>query len=107
MIVVRILAWFFLLATLVAGGAELIASLQAGAWTPLQAGTLWFKANVYSLNLVQAIVQRYIYAPIWDPGIVTILLWPTWVVTLIPGVVLMLIGWYGGRKKEKRRRGFR
>jgi len=105
MIVVRILAWLFLLATLVAAGAEVTTSLQAGAWTPLQAGTLWFKANVYSLNLVQAIIQRYIHPAIWDPGIVTVLLWPTWVVTLIPGVVLMLISLLG--KKEPRRRSYR
>jgi hypothetical protein len=101
MIVIRVLAWLFLLATLVAAGAELIASLQAGTWTPLTAGELWFKTHVYSLNLAQALIQRYVHPAIWDPGIVTVLLWPAWLVALIPALVLMLIG---RRKPADRRR---
>lgn len=92
MIIVRILAWLLLLAALVAAGAELIGSLQAGTWTPITAGEVWFKTHLYSLNLAQAIIQRYIHPAIWDPGIVTVLLWPAWLVALVPAVVLMVIG---------------
>lgn len=103
MIVIRLIAWLLLLATLVAVGAELVASLQAGQWTPLAAGELWFKTHTESLNLSQAVIQRYIHPAVWDPGVVTVLLWPVWAVTLIPAVLFLLIG----RRRPARRRGRR
>jgi hypothetical protein len=37
-------------------------------------GALWFETHVGSLNLSQAIVQRYLYPPLWDDFIVPQLL---------------------------------
>ncbi len=39
-------------------------------------GEYWFKAHSESLNLAQAIIQRYLHPSIWDPFLVNILLWP-------------------------------
>ncbi len=39
-------------------------------------GEYWFEAHNESLNLVQAIIQRYLHPAIWDPFLVNILLWP-------------------------------
>ena len=39
-------------------------------------GEYWFKADSESLNLAQAVTQRYLHPSVWDPFIVNILLWP-------------------------------
>ena len=41
-------------------------------------GDLWARVNGASLNLVQAIVQRYLLPALWDPMLVTVLLVPAW-----------------------------
>lgn len=39
-------------------------------------GQHWFTAHSESLNLVQAIIQRYLHPSVWDPFLVNVLLWP-------------------------------
>ena len=39
-------------------------------------GEYWFKTDSESLNLAQAVTQRYLHPSVWDPFIVNILLWP-------------------------------
>ena len=39
-------------------------------------GEYWFEADSESLNLVQAVIQRYLHPSIWDPVLVNVLLWP-------------------------------
>lgn len=41
-----------------------------GRYEPTTIGRLWFDLHVGSLNLVQAIVQRYIHPSLWDPVVV-------------------------------------
>ena len=59
-------------------------------------GEYWFKADHESLNLVQAIIQRYLHPAIWDPFTVNILLWPiaaglglVFAVFAVPGILLV------------------
>ncbi|MCG8493228.1 MAG: hypothetical protein MI743_16525 [Sneathiellales bacterium] len=91
MIVGRIIAWILIAIGLILAGGELVTSLQAGEWAPQLLGQLWFELDSESLNLTQAIVQRYLLPELWDPVIVTILLWPAWVIFLVPGFILLLI----------------
>lgn len=91
MIVGRIVAWILIAIGLILAGGELITSLQAGEWAPQLLGQLWFELDSESLNLTQAITQRYLLPELWDPVIVTILLWPAWVIFLVPGFILLLI----------------
>ncbi len=51
------------------------------------AGELWFRLDAASLNLVQALVQRYLTPALWDPAIVTLLQWPAWLVAAIPAAL--------------------
>ena len=53
-------------------------------------GDAWGKLNAPSLNLVQAIVQRYIHPAAWDPVLVTVLLLPVWLTLVVPGLLLCL-----------------
>ena len=53
-------------------------------------GDLWARINGASLNLVQAIVQRYLLPALWDPMLVTVLLLPAWpVLGAIAALVLL------------------
>lgn len=59
-------------------------------------GAYWFSAHSESLNLVQAIIQRYVHPAVWDPFLVTILLWPiaaglgaVAAVLAVPGLLLV------------------
>ncbi|MEP3247789.1 MAG: hypothetical protein ABJN40_07305 [Sneathiella sp.] len=91
MILGRIIGWVLIVIALLLGGGELVSSLQAGEWAPQLLGQLWFEYDSESLNLTQAIVQRYLTPALWDPIIVTILLWPAWVIFLVPGLLLTFL----------------
>ena len=56
----------------------------AGLFGFVTLGDLWARINGASLNLVQAIVQRYLLPALWDPMLVTVLLLPAWPVLGAP-----------------------
>ena len=91
MIVGRVIGWIILLA----GGAVLVRDLlvwiDTKHWAPVALGQLWYQLNRSSLNLVQAVVQRYIHPFLWDPIIVSILLsWAFAVLMLLAALLLVL-----------------
>ncbi len=87
----RLLGLLFLALACLAAGAELVRSLEAAAWDPLALGQLWFDVHPPSLNLMQALVQRYLHPAAWDPVMVEVLQAPAWIVTGAIGIVLRLI----------------
>jgi len=91
MIIGRFFGWLITAGALMAAGVEILASLEAAAYQGLAIGYLWFKIDTGSLNLSQAIVQRYIHPSVWDPVIVTILTWPAWITLGVLGPALALI----------------
>lgn len=89
----RVLGWLFLLAGLAAFGRDLLRSLDADAAFRLSAaGELWYALDPGSLNLSQAVIQRYLWAPLWDPGLITVLLWPAAFVLAGLGLFLLVLG---------------
>jgi hypothetical protein len=60
-------------------------------WAPIALGQLWYELNRSSLNLVQAVTQRYIHPFLWDPIIVAILLSWAFAVLMVLGVVLLAV----------------
>lgn len=74
---------------LVSDGVRSLAANRLLA-TPL--GQTWFDLDSSSLNLAQALVQRYIHPSVWDPVIQTILQWPTFLVGGVTGIALMIAG---------------
>jgi|APSaa5957512535_1039671.scaffolds.fasta_scaffold53541_2 hypothetical protein len=91
----------FLALALLAAGAEVVASLQAGSWQPRILGQVWYDLDRGSLNLMQAVVQRYLHPAIWNPGMVALLQWPAWLVALIPAAVFLLL--FRPRRSVRRR----
>lgn len=72
---------------------DLVSGLSGAAMLGfVSLGDLWGRLSAGSLNLVQAIVQRYLFPALWDPVLVTFLLMPAWLVFLAPGLLLTLFG---------------
>ncbi|QQP92603.1 hypothetical protein IGS68_24500 [Skermanella sp. TT6] len=92
------------------GGVLLLAGLAALGWDLWQwsemgsqmaaagglhlsaAGELWYRLHPGSLNLTQAVVQRYLMPELWDPVLLTVLLWPAALVLAVPGLALLALG---------------
>lgn len=103
MIVLRVFGWLFLLAGVAAFGRDLLRFFEADSTFRLSAlGELWYALAPGSLNLSQAVIQRYLWAPLWDPGLITVLLWPAVLVLGGIGLVLLVLG--GFRRSRHRYR---
>ena len=100
MVVGRVVGWLLIVLAVATAGHEAIASLDAGAYKMLAFGGLWAKIDIASLNLIQAVVQRYVWVWLWDGVILNLLLLPAWAVLSVPGILMVL----GFRVREGRRR---
>ena len=89
MLIGRIIGWLLTLAGLASGGASAVGWYQTSEFRLMAAGEMWFRLAPDSLNLVQAIIQRYLFPQLWDPILQTILLWPALFVLLVPGLLLV------------------
>jgi hypothetical protein len=87
----RFIGWMLFLAGLSVLVRDVLASIDAKRWAPIALGQLWFDLNRSSLNLTQAIVQRYIHPFLWDPVIVTLLLCWAFAVLMVLGLVILAI----------------
>ena len=99
MVVLRLIGGILLVAGLAALGLDLWQGSQTGAFHLSAAGELWFRLHPGSLNLSQAVVQRYLLPELWDPVILTVLLWPAALVLAVPGLVLLALGSAGHRRQ--------
>ncbi|MGF1609938.1 MAG: hypothetical protein ACFCUQ_11120 [Kiloniellales bacterium] len=102
----RLLGWLLVLASFASLVYDLIRVAQGEAFRLSPLGQIWFALDPGSLNLVQAVIERYVWPPLWDPAILWVLQQPAALVLLLPGVLLLLlIG--RGRRRFFRRRWFR
>jgi hypothetical protein len=90
-IIGRILGWILTGGAFLVLGHDFLQYLDSQTWHSILLGELWFTINPEGLNLTQAIVQRYIWPTLWDPVILSLLLWPAWLVFLAPGLLLLLL----------------
>jgi hypothetical protein len=90
------------LVVFLAGGAVLVRDLlvwiDTGHWTPIALGQLWYQLNRSSLNLIQAVIQRYIHPFLWDPIILSILLCWAFAVLMVLGLLILVV--FGIRRRE-------
>ena len=101
----RLIGWIIFLAGLSVLVRDVMVWIDTKDWAPIALGQLWFDLNRSSLNLVQAVVQRYIHPFLWDPIIVTILLcWAFAVLMLLGLLVLAIAGWRARRRENLSRR---
>ena len=89
MIVGRVIGWVLVVAGIAILARDLFGWINEGTFVLVAAGELWFNLHDGSLNLIQAVTQRYIFPQLWDPIAVTVLLWPAFLVVGVPGLILI------------------
>ena len=87
----RLIGWMVFLAGLAVLARDAFVWIETKQWAPIALGQLWYNLSPSSLNLVQAVVQRYIHPFLWDPIIVTILLWWAFAVLVVLGVLILAL----------------
>jgi hypothetical protein len=87
----RLIGWIFFLAGLAVLARDAFGWIETKQWRPIALGQLWYDLDRSSLNLVQAVVQRYIHPFLWDPIIVTVLLWWTFAVLMVLGLLILAL----------------
>src|SRR6185369_656324 len=92
----RLIGWIIFLAGLAVLARDVFVWIDTKHWAPIALGQVWFDLNRSSLNLVQAVVQRYIHPFLWDPIIVSILL--CWAFAVFMGLGLVLLALSGRRR---------
>jgi hypothetical protein len=91
MIVGRVIGWLVLLAGVSVLGRDVTVWIETKTWAPVAFGQLWYEFNRSSLNLVQAVIQRYFSPFLWNPIIVSILLCWAFAVLIGVGVFILLL----------------
>lgn len=76
-----------------------MAALGVGVWLWLSgrdlaqaAGQIWYDLDKASLNLIQAVVQRYVHPAVWDSVFVPWLLMPGWRALAVLAIGCLAIG---------------
>jgi hypothetical protein len=87
----RLIGWIIFLASAAVLVRDLLIWIDTSHWAPMALGQLWYELNRSSLNLVQAVTQRYIHPFLWDPIIVSILLSWAFVVLMVLGVLILAV----------------
>ena len=87
----RLIGWIIFLAGVSVLVRDALVWIDTKHWAPIALGQLWFDLNRSSLNLVQAVVQRYIHPFLWDPIIVSILLCWAFAVLMVLGVLILTL----------------
>jgi len=88
----RVLGWLFVLAGAGFLAADAVAWLRAGAVIPTPLGQIWFWLDRFSLNLAQAVIERYVAASLWQSAVGPALLLPGWVLFPSAGAVFLALG---------------
>jgi hypothetical protein len=95
----RLTGWIIFLTGLAVLVRDVVVLIETGRWAPILLGQLWFDIDRSSLNLVQAVVQRYIHPFLWEPIIVTILLCWAFAVLMVLGLAILALSSIGARAK--------
>jgi hypothetical protein len=91
MMVWRIIGWILFLAGLSVLLRDAIAWFNTKVWMPIALGQLWYDLDRSSLNLTQAVIQRYVSPFLWDRIIIQILRCWTFAVLVGVGAVILLL----------------
>ncbi len=90
-IAVRTLGWLLLLAAVGIMGRELYLLAASGKMKLLSWGEFWYSLHPASLNLYQAVVERYISQAFWDGVLAPLLHLDAFLVFAVPGAVLVAL----------------
>ena len=94
----RIFGYVLLAAAIIGGISDASSSIAQSRVILAPLGQVWFSLSPETLNISQAVIQRYIHPDLWDPGIQMLLTWPSWAVL---GPLGLLFLWLGTSRKRK------
>lgn len=97
-LVVRVIGLLLVAVAVIVAAIEMSRSFESGKWNVIPLGKLWYDLSPGSLNLIQAVTQRYLAPQIWEPGVVTVLTWPAWGVLGGLGLVLLILAGLTARR---------
>ena len=89
MTALRVIGGLLIAAALFLLGRDLINWPATGHFAATSAGKVWYEFSPGSLNLIQAVIERHIWRPLWPP-VLWLLLRPVWLVVAAPGLILAL-----------------
>jgi len=87
----RIIAGLLLLAGTAVLARDVAAYFDSHLWAPIVLGQLWYELDRSSLNLAQAVIQRYASPGLWDRIVAAVLLCRAWAVLLVLGGVVLVV----------------
>jgi hypothetical protein len=87
----NLVACLFILAGTAVAGHEFFTYKATGEYHLLPLGQVWYDLHRGSLNLIQAVIERYVWEPLWDPIIATALRFSASISLGLVGLVLLLL----------------
>ena len=85
----RLLGWLLLAAAASLLGRDVVRWAEGRGFGPAPLGQVWFDVDRFSLNLVQAVVERYVASWLWQDVLAPLLLAPAWVVVGAAGAAVL------------------
>jgi hypothetical protein len=95
----RVVGWILFLAGLSGLARDVIAWFDTKVWAPIAIGQLWYEFDRSSLNLAQAVIQRYVSPFLWDRVVVSILV--CWASAVLSGLGALILLLSAGRRKAR------
>lgn len=92
MVFFRILGLWLLAMAFIALVVDGVKSIAQSGLVLTSLGEGWFSLHPPSLNLTQAIIERYTFPFLWDPILLTIMLLPVWLIFGLFGALFLYIG---------------
>ena len=87
----HIVGWATLIVALLIAMRDGLSSLDQNTLVIRPLGRIWYEIDPPSLNLAQAVVERYLAAWLWDPLIITFLQIPGVAVFGVAGILFLLL----------------
>lgn len=91
MIVGRVIGWILCIAGLAFLLRDFVMLAVTGSFAPIITGQMWHDLSPGSMNLAQAVTERYLFPWLWDSVIRTWLLWPAWISFGLLGLILVVL----------------
>ncbi|MGO1119747.1 hypothetical protein ACTL6U_13615 [Rhodovibrionaceae bacterium A322] len=95
----RIVGFIFVGLALLILGVDIWRWLTTKSFAFRPLGQVWYDLSPGSLNLIQAVIERYLWSPLYDPLLLTLLQQKASLVLAVFGLLLL----WAGRWKHLRR----
>ncbi len=96
-----VIAWFLVACAIMTLGRDAFLGYERGHFALAPLGEIWYAIDRGSLNLVQAVVERYVHPFVWDPVLFTIIGLPA--APFFAFLALILFFWVWRSRQGRRR----